>query len=197
MYCLLFGKAFCDGASFNLDVKRNVFLSLRAIINHFNPKIESYAAVNHISQLSEEQVNTLFLLLHTHTEVQVLKMSFSQNLGAIWAGLHWNATLVFPEVNLMNFLMQKGKHWVLCSFCEGAISFYLERMPIHQEAVTAARQRLMAQTSVIVMRHLEEQLISQITELGAHHGWCIAYSSAGGKTLFTTNISSTLHRTQQ
>uniref|UniRef100_A0AC11DDB8 Armadillo like helical domain containing 3 n=1 Tax=Ovis aries TaxID=9940 RepID=A0AC11DDB8_SHEEP len=28
----------------------------RAIINHFNPKIESYAAVNHISQLSEEQV---------------------------------------------------------------------------------------------------------------------------------------------
>lgn len=30
----------------------------RAIINHFNPKIESYAAVNHISQLSEEQVGT-------------------------------------------------------------------------------------------------------------------------------------------
>ncbi|OBS69501.1 hypothetical protein A6R68_01938 [Neotoma lepida] len=29
---------------------------LIAIINHFNPKIESYAAVNHISQLSEEQV---------------------------------------------------------------------------------------------------------------------------------------------
>ncbi|KAK2530564.1 hypothetical protein Q9233_006125 [Columba guinea] len=29
---------------------------LRAIINHFNPKIESYAAVNHISQLSEDQV---------------------------------------------------------------------------------------------------------------------------------------------
>lgn len=29
----------------------------RAIINHFNPKIESYAAVNHISQLSEEQVS--------------------------------------------------------------------------------------------------------------------------------------------
>lgn len=39
------------------------FLSLRAIINHFNPKIESYAAVNHISQLSEEQVNTLHLFL--------------------------------------------------------------------------------------------------------------------------------------
>uniref|UniRef100_A0A8B9EU85 Armadillo like helical domain containing 3 n=1 Tax=Amazona collaria TaxID=241587 RepID=A0A8B9EU85_9PSIT len=29
---------------------------LEAIINHFNPKIESYAAVNHISQLSEDQV---------------------------------------------------------------------------------------------------------------------------------------------
>lgn len=34
------------------------FASLRAIVNHFNPKIESYAAVNHISQLSEEQVNS-------------------------------------------------------------------------------------------------------------------------------------------
>ena len=31
----------------------------RAIINHFNPKIESYAAVNHISQLSEEQVGRI------------------------------------------------------------------------------------------------------------------------------------------
>ncbi|MGH0136630.1 UNVERIFIED_CONTAM: hypothetical protein FKN15_070037 [Acipenser sinensis] len=31
-------------------------VNIRAIINHFNPKIESYAAVNHISQLSEEQV---------------------------------------------------------------------------------------------------------------------------------------------
>uniref|UniRef100_A0AC11CYM3 Armadillo like helical domain containing 3 n=1 Tax=Ovis aries TaxID=9940 RepID=A0AC11CYM3_SHEEP len=33
-----------------------LILCFRAIINHFNPKIESYAAVNHISQLSEEQV---------------------------------------------------------------------------------------------------------------------------------------------
>ncbi|KAM4594615.1 armadillo-like helical domain-containing protein 3 [Fundulus diaphanus] len=31
-------------------------VNIRAIVNHFNPKIESYAAVNHISQLSEEQV---------------------------------------------------------------------------------------------------------------------------------------------
>ncbi|KAL4641036.1 hypothetical protein GN956_G11779 [Arapaima gigas] len=30
--------------------------NIRAIINHFNPKIESFAAVNHISQLSEHQV---------------------------------------------------------------------------------------------------------------------------------------------
>uniref|UniRef100_A0A8C1XHH7 Armadillo like helical domain containing 3 n=1 Tax=Cyprinus carpio TaxID=7962 RepID=A0A8C1XHH7_CYPCA len=32
------------------------FFHFRAIINHFNPKIESYATVNHISQLSEDQV---------------------------------------------------------------------------------------------------------------------------------------------
>ncbi|CAL8358589.1 unnamed protein product [Boreogadus saida] len=31
-------------------------VNVRAIINHFNPKIEAYAAENHISQLSEEQV---------------------------------------------------------------------------------------------------------------------------------------------
>ncbi|RXM99506.1 UPF0668 protein C10orf76-like [Acipenser ruthenus] len=34
-------------------------VNIRAIINHFNPKIESYAAVNHISQLSEEQVSVI------------------------------------------------------------------------------------------------------------------------------------------
>ncbi|XP_028300820.1 armadillo-like helical domain-containing protein 3 [Gouania willdenowi] len=34
----------------------HALINVRAIINHFNPKIESYAAVNHISQLSEEQV---------------------------------------------------------------------------------------------------------------------------------------------
>ncbi|XP_059904257.1 armadillo-like helical domain-containing protein 3 [Gadus macrocephalus] len=34
-------------------------VNVRAIINHFNPKIESYAAVNHISQLSEEQVGRI------------------------------------------------------------------------------------------------------------------------------------------
>uniref|UniRef100_A0AAQ6ANJ4 Armadillo-like helical domain-containing protein n=1 Tax=Amphiprion ocellaris TaxID=80972 RepID=A0AAQ6ANJ4_AMPOC len=34
----------------------HALVNVRAIINHFNPKIESYAAVNHISQLSEEQV---------------------------------------------------------------------------------------------------------------------------------------------
>ncbi|XP_048464728.1 armadillo-like helical domain-containing protein 3 isoform X2 [Rhincodon typus] len=34
----------------------HALINIRAIINHFNPKIESYAAVNHISQLSEDQV---------------------------------------------------------------------------------------------------------------------------------------------
>uniref|UniRef100_A0A8C2ZQM0 Armadillo like helical domain containing 3 n=1 Tax=Cyclopterus lumpus TaxID=8103 RepID=A0A8C2ZQM0_CYCLU len=34
----------------------HALVNVRAIVNHFNPKIESYAAVNHISQLSEEQV---------------------------------------------------------------------------------------------------------------------------------------------
>lgn len=57
-------------------LQRPVTISLlcfRAIINHFNPKIESYAAVNHISQLSEDQVSQacerLFILL---SGIQVL-----------------------------------------------------------------------------------------------------------------------------
>uniref|UniRef100_A0A674I6Z5 Armadillo like helical domain containing 3 n=1 Tax=Terrapene triunguis TaxID=2587831 RepID=A0A674I6Z5_9SAUR len=37
----------------------HALVNIRAIINHFNPKIESYAAVNHISQLSEEQVRSI------------------------------------------------------------------------------------------------------------------------------------------
>ncbi len=40
------------------------FCNFRAIINHFNPKIESYAAVNHISQLSEDQVTEYDLDRH-------------------------------------------------------------------------------------------------------------------------------------
>uniref|UniRef100_A0A673HMA3 UPF0668 protein C10orf76 homolog n=1 Tax=Sinocyclocheilus rhinocerous TaxID=307959 RepID=A0A673HMA3_9TELE len=38
----------------------HALVNVRAIINHFNPKIESYAAVNHISQLSEDQVTEYF-----------------------------------------------------------------------------------------------------------------------------------------
>ncbi|XP_042192956.1 armadillo-like helical domain-containing protein 3 isoform X2 [Callorhinchus milii] len=34
----------------------HALINIRAIVNHFNPKIESYAMVNHISQLSEDQV---------------------------------------------------------------------------------------------------------------------------------------------
>lgn len=45
-----------------------LFLYFRAIINHFNPKIESYAAVNHISQLSEEQVGTRFESSFSHLQ---------------------------------------------------------------------------------------------------------------------------------
>uniref|UniRef100_A0A8C3Y0Y0 Armadillo like helical domain containing 3 n=1 Tax=Catharus ustulatus TaxID=91951 RepID=A0A8C3Y0Y0_CATUS len=37
----------------------HALVNIRAIINHFNPKIESYAAVNHISQLSEDQVRSI------------------------------------------------------------------------------------------------------------------------------------------
>ncbi|XP_014662173.1 PREDICTED: UPF0668 protein C10orf76 homolog [Priapulus caudatus] len=50
----------------------NSLVNIRAIINHFNPKIDSWAAVNHLSALTEEQVlevvrgnyDTLTLKLH-------------------------------------------------------------------------------------------------------------------------------------
>lgn len=48
-------------------------MCFRAIINHFNPKIESYAAVNHISQLSEEQVNTVpFHILYVMSQTFIV-----------------------------------------------------------------------------------------------------------------------------
>uniref|UniRef100_A0A4W4HRW3 Armadillo-like helical domain-containing protein n=1 Tax=Electrophorus electricus TaxID=8005 RepID=A0A4W4HRW3_ELEEL len=52
-------------------------VNVRAIINHFNPKIESYAAVNHISQLSEDQVS------HAHTLHRILAWLFSTTFGGI------------------------------------------------------------------------------------------------------------------
>lgn len=36
-----------------------VQLNFRAIINHFTPKIDSWAAVNHLTSLSSEQVRFL------------------------------------------------------------------------------------------------------------------------------------------
>ena len=49
-------------------------------------------------------------------------------------------------------------------------AFYFERMSIHQEVVAAAAwQRWMTQTSVIVMRHREDQLLSHIAELKTRH----------------------------
>lgn len=77
-----------------------VFMSLRAIINHFNPKIESYAAVNHISQLSEEQVNTLFLLLHFDQEL--LLNQNEQRLKPVWAEPQWNLTVAISKVSVIN-----------------------------------------------------------------------------------------------
>uniref|UniRef100_A0A8D2NWL9 Armadillo like helical domain containing 3 n=1 Tax=Zosterops lateralis melanops TaxID=1220523 RepID=A0A8D2NWL9_ZOSLA len=47
---------FCCISKLLLRPLKISLLYFRAIINHFNPKIESYAAVNHISQLSEDQV---------------------------------------------------------------------------------------------------------------------------------------------
>uniref|UniRef100_A0A8C5C6B5 Armadillo-like helical domain-containing protein n=1 Tax=Gadus morhua TaxID=8049 RepID=A0A8C5C6B5_GADMO len=47
-------------------------VNVRAIINHFNPKIESYAAVNHISQLSEEQVRSISLNVRRNVSLSTM-----------------------------------------------------------------------------------------------------------------------------
>uniref|UniRef100_A0A8K9WXX1 Armadillo like helical domain containing 3 n=2 Tax=Oncorhynchus TaxID=8016 RepID=A0A8K9WXX1_ONCMY len=47
-------------------------VNVRAIINHFNPKIESYAAVNHISQLSEDQVRSISLNVRKNVSLNTL-----------------------------------------------------------------------------------------------------------------------------
>uniref|UniRef100_A0A672FFH8 Armadillo-like helical domain-containing protein n=1 Tax=Salarias fasciatus TaxID=181472 RepID=A0A672FFH8_SALFA len=50
----------------------HALINVRAIINHFNPKIESYAAVNHISQLSEEQVRSISLNVRKNVSLNTL-----------------------------------------------------------------------------------------------------------------------------
>lgn len=75
-------------------------LCFRAIINHFNPKIESYAAVNHISQLSEDQVSQacdcLFILL---SGIQVLWRALCSLQLVMCSSLR-------AEVGLFLFLVQ-------------------------------------------------------------------------------------------
>uniref|UniRef100_A0A8C2ZS43 Armadillo like helical domain containing 3 n=1 Tax=Cyclopterus lumpus TaxID=8103 RepID=A0A8C2ZS43_CYCLU len=50
----------------------HALVNVRAIVNHFNPKIESYAAVNHISQLSEEQVRSISLNVRKNVSLNTL-----------------------------------------------------------------------------------------------------------------------------
>lgn len=57
MHLLRLAGNFCCISELFLRPLKISLLCFRAIINHFNPKIESYAAVNHISQLSEDQVS--------------------------------------------------------------------------------------------------------------------------------------------
>uniref|UniRef100_A0A8C1DVP7 Armadillo like helical domain containing 3 n=2 Tax=Cyprinus carpio TaxID=7962 RepID=A0A8C1DVP7_CYPCA len=47
-------------------------VNARAIINHFNPKIESYATVNHISQLSEDQVRSISLNVRKNVSLSTM-----------------------------------------------------------------------------------------------------------------------------
>lgn len=52
------------------------FLTCRAVVNHFKPKVESWASVNHLSSLTEEQVlevvktnyDTLTLKVHDNLD---------------------------------------------------------------------------------------------------------------------------------
>lgn len=53
---------------------------------------------------------------------------------------------------------------------KGFAAFYFERMSVHPEVVRAVWQRRMTQTLLTVMRYLEEQLLSHITELQTHCG---------------------------
>ena len=44
----------------------NTLVNIRAIINHFAPKVDQWAAANHLSSLTEEQVSKNVLKLTTH-----------------------------------------------------------------------------------------------------------------------------------
>ena len=65
----------------------NTLVNIRAIINHFTPKVDSWAATNNLSSLTEEQVspftNTTPLRLHVrckYTNMWLLCWSFTERL---------------------------------------------------------------------------------------------------------------------
>ena len=101
------------------------FLSSRAIINHFNPKIESYAAVNHISQLSEEQVNNT---LHLFSCCMYIKWMSATS----WTYLvHLQMTVAISKWNWINFFVREmNSGQFLKLFWEGF--FYFEELANHQ-----------------------------------------------------------------
>ena len=45
----------------------NTLVNIRAIINHFAPKVDQWAAANHLSSLTEEQVSHKFYILCSST----------------------------------------------------------------------------------------------------------------------------------
>lgn len=67
----------------------NVLVNVRAIINHFTPKVDSWAAVNHLSSLTEEQVyNRLHIyILFTNRFARVVVLVRSASNNEVWLAL--------------------------------------------------------------------------------------------------------------
>uniref|UniRef100_A0A7M4F3I0 Armadillo like helical domain containing 3 n=1 Tax=Crocodylus porosus TaxID=8502 RepID=A0A7M4F3I0_CROPO len=83
----------------------HALVNIRAIINHFNPKIESYAAVNHISQLSEEQV---LEVVRSNYDTLTLKLQDGLDQHERYSEQHKEATFFKELVRSISINVRKN-----------------------------------------------------------------------------------------
>lgn len=170
-----------------------VFL-FRAIINHFNPKIESYAAVNHISQLSEEQVNTTHTAASTTTPPTSdleIKMNSEQHLKATWV---WT----LPKRHSCDFKGKSYKYftaqWETVSALQclrrASLHFILkECLFIKKELGLCGRDEWLRHRLLWWDTYKRQCYLAHTAEFKAHQGWFIAQHKIHNKYFNTDGDS--------
>ena len=93
-----------------LDSWTSVSLTHRAIINHFTPKIDSWAAVNHLTSLSSEQVCWHFLWSECEPFLAPKVRAFCVTLVVHMDWVFYCFSVLLPQLTIILTIPQfKGK----------------------------------------------------------------------------------------